>query len=201
MDVDAQDAAHGVFHAHLVLAATPGPLTLTYPAWIPGEYGPSGPIQQLTGLRLTALRKSLVWRRDVAVTKAEPDLPGLETLERLRGLDGWLRERSPAAGTEDIHGLLTRVVDETNAVRESLGREMLGSALPTRYVPSIESGRSRADLQPVDLADRRIDKEAVMKQVKADPKQGPRARTRAACSAPRSPSRAAPPGSTPPART
>ena len=32
----------------------PGPLTLFYPQWIPGEHGPTGPIADLAGMRITA---------------------------------------------------------------------------------------------------------------------------------------------------
>ena len=43
-----------VYHAHLNIPATPGPMTLFYPKWIPGEHGPTGPINGLAGLRITA---------------------------------------------------------------------------------------------------------------------------------------------------
>ncbi|HEV7518528.1 MAG TPA: hypothetical protein VGR07_19715, partial [Thermoanaerobaculia bacterium] len=38
--VDATDAPRQVFHTHIVMAASPGPLTLYFPKWIPGEHGP-----------------------------------------------------------------------------------------------------------------------------------------------------------------
>ncbi|HXS68610.1 MAG TPA: M61 family peptidase, partial [Candidatus Polarisedimenticolia bacterium] len=41
-----------------------GPLTLVYPKWIPGEHGPTGPITDLTGLKISADGKSIPWRRD-----------------------------------------------------------------------------------------------------------------------------------------
>ncbi len=50
-------------------------------------------------------------------------LPGGQTLERLRVLDGLVR--SQKAG-EDVHELLTHVVDESHAICDSLGRELLG---------------------------------------------------------------------------
>lgn len=64
LEVDARQAARGIFHSHMVLPALPGPLTLTYPQWIPGEHSPFGPIQQLTGLAFTAGGRGLSWRRD-----------------------------------------------------------------------------------------------------------------------------------------
>ena len=62
--VDASDARRGLFHSRLAIPATPGPLALAYPKWIQGEHTPSGPITQLAGLTITALGKTLPWRRD-----------------------------------------------------------------------------------------------------------------------------------------
>ena len=47
-----------------ILPARPGPLTLLYPEWIPGEHAPDGPVSELVGLRFTAAGKTLPWRRD-----------------------------------------------------------------------------------------------------------------------------------------
>ncbi len=62
--VDATGVASNVYHAHMTLPATPGPLTLFYPKWIPGEHGPTGPINGLTGLRIMANGTSVPWLRD-----------------------------------------------------------------------------------------------------------------------------------------
>ncbi len=62
--VDLREAPRRIFHAHLVIPARPGPVTLLYPKWIPGEHGPTGPITNLTGLKFTAAGKPLPWRRD-----------------------------------------------------------------------------------------------------------------------------------------
>jgi uncharacterized alpha-E superfamily protein len=59
----------------------------------------------------------------------ERDLPGGQTLERLRVLDGWVAaRRNEPLGADSVHELLTHVVDETHAICESLGRELLGHA-------------------------------------------------------------------------
>ena len=63
--VDATQAPRRIFHAHLTIPASPGTLTLYYPKWIPGEHGPTGPIQGLTGLKFTAGGQELKWRRDL----------------------------------------------------------------------------------------------------------------------------------------
>jgi predicted metalloprotease with PDZ domain len=65
VSVDATDAPRKIFHARLTILATQGPLTLYYPKWIPGEHGPTGPIQDLTGLKFTANGQTLKWRRDL----------------------------------------------------------------------------------------------------------------------------------------
>lgn len=65
--VDATDAARRIFHAKLSIpVTTPGAeLTLYYPKWIPGEHGPTGPIQELTGLQFLSKGQELKWRRDL----------------------------------------------------------------------------------------------------------------------------------------
>ncbi len=42
----------------------PGPLTLVYPQWIPGEHGPTGPIDNFAGITFTANGQTLPWQRD-----------------------------------------------------------------------------------------------------------------------------------------
>ena len=64
LDVDATDAPRNLLHARLHIPAAPGPLTLFYPKWIPGEHMPSGPINDLAGLKISANGKPLDWRRD-----------------------------------------------------------------------------------------------------------------------------------------
>jgi len=64
LDVDATDAPVRLFHVHLTMAARPGPLTLMYPQWIPGEHMPSGPITNLVGLKIEAGGQKVAWRRD-----------------------------------------------------------------------------------------------------------------------------------------
>ena len=64
LSVDLGDAARRIFHARLMLPAKPGPMTLLYPKWIPGEHAPDGPVTDLVGLKLTAAGKPVAWRRD-----------------------------------------------------------------------------------------------------------------------------------------
>jgi predicted metalloprotease with PDZ domain len=64
LSVDATEAPRKLFHARMTMPVTPGPLTLVYPEWIPGEHGPTGPIVNLAGLKFTAGGKTIPWRRD-----------------------------------------------------------------------------------------------------------------------------------------
>src|ERR1044071_9814334 len=64
LSVDATDAPRKILHARLRLPARPGPLTLLYPKWLPGEHAPNGPITDLVELQISAAGKALDWRRD-----------------------------------------------------------------------------------------------------------------------------------------
>jgi predicted metalloprotease with PDZ domain len=54
LSVDLTDAPRKIIHATETMAVTPGPMTLVYPKWIPGEHGPTGPIDNMAGLVITA---------------------------------------------------------------------------------------------------------------------------------------------------
>jgi hypothetical protein len=62
--VDATDVVQGIFRVKEVIPVTAGPLTLLYPEWLPGNHSPSGPINKVAGLVITADGKPLAWRRD-----------------------------------------------------------------------------------------------------------------------------------------
>src|SRR5438445_3175691 len=62
--VDATGASSNLLHAHLTIPANPGSLTLYYPKWIPGEHGPTGPVVDLAGMRVTANGSAIPWTRD-----------------------------------------------------------------------------------------------------------------------------------------
>ncbi|HEV2465214.1 MAG TPA: M61 family peptidase [Acidobacteriaceae bacterium] len=64
LTVDLTDAPRKIIHAEFTLPVKPGPLTLLYPKWIPGEHEPDGPINDFTGLVITANGQRLAWVRD-----------------------------------------------------------------------------------------------------------------------------------------
>ena len=64
LSVDATQAARNVLHTKFTIPVRPGTLTLFYPKWIPGEHSPTGPINDLVGLKLSANGKPVPWQRD-----------------------------------------------------------------------------------------------------------------------------------------
>jgi predicted metalloprotease with PDZ domain len=65
LTVDATQAPIKLVHSHIVMPVKPGPLTLYYPKWIPGEHGPNGPVASLSGLKFSATGKGIPWQRDL----------------------------------------------------------------------------------------------------------------------------------------
>lgn len=63
--VDLTDAPRRILHATETMPAQPGPMTLVYPKWIPGEHAPDGPIEQQAGFIITTSAGERVkWERD-----------------------------------------------------------------------------------------------------------------------------------------
>ncbi len=62
--VDITDAPRKILHAQLSIPVHAGENTLVYPKWIPGEHGPTGPIDNLAGVKFSAAGKDIAWRRD-----------------------------------------------------------------------------------------------------------------------------------------
>jgi len=105
--VDATDAPRNLFHARLAIPVAAGPLTLFYPEWIPGEHGPTGPIVNLAGLKITALGKPLAWRRDdVDMYAFHVEVPqGASTIEIALDYLGPVREEgfsSASSATQQL---------------------------------------------------------------------------------------------------
>ncbi|MBV8867589.1 MAG: M61 family metallopeptidase [Acidobacteriaceae bacterium] len=64
VSLDLTDAPRKLLHAHLTIPVHPGPLTLDYPQWIPGEHSPTGPIDNVAGIVFSTNGQTLPWRRD-----------------------------------------------------------------------------------------------------------------------------------------
>jgi predicted metalloprotease with PDZ domain len=83
IDVDASEATRRLLRTSMKFPVTPGPLSLLYPKWIPGEHGPTGPIEDLVGIRVTGNGSPIPWNRD-AVDMYEIHLtipPGVSTID------------------------------------------------------------------------------------------------------------------------
>ncbi len=62
--VDETQAARRIAFVHEEIQVRPGTLALAYPRWIPGEHGPTGPIQRFAALRVRSGSATLPWTRD-----------------------------------------------------------------------------------------------------------------------------------------
>jgi predicted metalloprotease with PDZ domain len=62
--VDETQAARRIAFVHEEIRVRPGSLALGYPLWIPGDHGPTGPIQELAALRIHSGNAALPWTRD-----------------------------------------------------------------------------------------------------------------------------------------
>jgi predicted metalloprotease with PDZ domain len=65
LTVDATRSPMKLLHVRLGMTVKPGPLTVYYPKWIPGEHGPQGPISSLTGLKFQGGGNVIPWQRDL----------------------------------------------------------------------------------------------------------------------------------------
>lgn len=62
--VDESQAPRRIAFVHEEIRVQPGHLSLSYPMWIPGEHGPTGPIFQFSALRIRSGNATLPWVRD-----------------------------------------------------------------------------------------------------------------------------------------
>lgn len=64
LSVDLTDAPRKILHSQETMVVQPGPLTLVYPKWIPGEHAPDGPIDNQAGFVISANGQPVKWERD-----------------------------------------------------------------------------------------------------------------------------------------
>ncbi|MEP7038457.1 MAG: M61 family peptidase, partial [Acidobacteriota bacterium] len=64
LDVDATEAAKNIIHVRETMPVKAGEFALFYPKWIPGEHAPTGTLNDIVNLYITANGKQLAWRRD-----------------------------------------------------------------------------------------------------------------------------------------
>jgi hypothetical protein len=62
--LDARQAGRGLMFSHMTIPVRPGNFTMVYPEWILGEHGPTGPLSDISQLRVSAGGRTLSWMRD-----------------------------------------------------------------------------------------------------------------------------------------
>lgn len=62
--LDASLASRGIARVHETIPVSGSAVKLVYPKWIPGEHGPTGPLNNLVSMHFSSNGKTLGWRRD-----------------------------------------------------------------------------------------------------------------------------------------
>ncbi len=81
--LDERPAPRGLAYSHMTIPVKPGPFTIVYPEWIPGEHGPTGPLHDISELVVKANGTTIPWRRDkVDMYAFHIDVPpGVNTID------------------------------------------------------------------------------------------------------------------------
>jgi predicted metalloprotease with PDZ domain len=106
--VDATDTARRIFRISETIPVAAGPLTLLYPAWLPGAHAPQGEIDKIAGLTITANGQSLPWKRDPTDVYAfHVEVPaGVTSIEaRFQFLSATAESQGPVVVTPNILAL------------------------------------------------------------------------------------------------
>ncbi len=65
LKVDATDVVRGIWKVRETIPVVEsGPMTLLFPKWLPGNHSPTGQIEKVAGLTISAGGKPLTWKRD-----------------------------------------------------------------------------------------------------------------------------------------
>ncbi|HET9390479.1 MAG TPA: hypothetical protein VFO44_12590, partial [Steroidobacteraceae bacterium] len=108
LKVDLTDLERRLIGVRESIPVKPGPLTLLYPEWLPGNHAPRGPIDALAGLILTAGSRRVEWTRDpVNVYAFHLDVPpGTNRLDaQFQFASPFLHDQGRTVVTPDIVGL------------------------------------------------------------------------------------------------
>jgi predicted metalloprotease with PDZ domain len=187
LSVDATDAPRKLLHARLVIPAKPGPLTLYYPKWIQGEHQPNGPINDLSGLKISGGGKPIAWRRDdVDLYAFHCTVPqGVDAIEVAldylggAGKDGYSASASMTARLAVLNWHLVLVYPKGAPVREQRFRASLtlpkgwnlGTALPIEAAKGATTQFQTVSLET--LADSTVLCGEYFKEVPLGPPEGP----------------------------
>ncbi|SDA36752.1 M61 family metallopeptidase [Sphingomonas sp. NFR15] len=65
LDIDATDTRRGIFTTHETISGvSAGHMVLLFPKWLPGSHSPTGQIDKLAGLHISANGQEIAWTRD-----------------------------------------------------------------------------------------------------------------------------------------
>jgi len=99
--VDAREAPRNIIHVQMTIPVSPGDLTLYYPKWVPGEHGPTGPLSNLSTLRIEGGGAPIPWQRDLVDMYAfHIKVPS--GINQLRVAFDFLMTQDDIMGTPDI---------------------------------------------------------------------------------------------------
>src|SRR5271166_235041 len=80
LTVDATLTPEKIVRTRESIPVKPGPFTLYYPKWIPGEHGPDGPVSNVANLKFDADGTEIPWTRDLTdVWTLHVDVPAGKT--------------------------------------------------------------------------------------------------------------------------
>lgn len=81
--LDARKASLGLAYSHMTIPVQPGPFTIVYPEWIPGNHSPDGPLNNISQLVVRAGGRPIAWHRDqVDMYAFHVDVPsGVHTID------------------------------------------------------------------------------------------------------------------------
>ncbi len=187
LSVDASEAPRKLLHARLVIPAAPGPLTLYYPKWIPGEHMPNGPINDLSGLTIRAGGRPIAWKRDdVDLYAFHCTVPkGADAIEvtldylGTAAKEGYSASASMTARLAVLNWHLVLLYPQGASVREQRVRARLtlpkgwklSTALPIEAVEGATTQFQTVSLET--LADSTVLCGAYLKEVPLGPPEGP----------------------------
>jgi predicted metalloprotease with PDZ domain len=108
LKVDLTDLDRRVINVQESVPVRPGPLTLLYPEWLPGNHAPRGPIDAMAGLTISAGGHRVDWARDLVNVYAFHVVvpPGVSRLDvEFQYASALVKEQGRTVMTPDILGL------------------------------------------------------------------------------------------------
>lgn len=145
--VDATDVTRGIWKVRQTIPVVEsGPMTLLFPKWLPGNHSPTGQVEKVAGLTISANGKPLMWKRDeIDVYAFTVDVPaGTRSLDvRFQFLSATAGNQGRIVATSDMlsmqpnsvalypAGHFTRQIPFSTSVTWPTGWTAYGALRPT----------------------------------------------------------------------